>query len=49
LVDNKDYTLKCGEETNIKGKNGTGLISDKDTGKSLIGFESLVEESQKYE
>jgi hypothetical protein len=39
---NKDNTLIYGGETNITGRNGTGLIFDKDGGeKSLIGFEPV--------
>jgi hypothetical protein len=48
LVANRDCTLKYGGETNIKGKNGTGLILDKHTGKSLIGFEPVMVEFQKH-
>ena len=41
-VDNKDNTLIYGAETNITGRNDTGLILDKDAGeKSLIGFEPV--------
>jgi hypothetical protein len=41
-IDNKDNTLIYGGETNITGRNGTGLILHKGAGdKSLIGCEPV--------
>jgi len=48
-MDKKDYTLIYGEETNIKGRNGTFFILYKDARKCLIGFQSMNGGISKYE